>query len=154
MVRCSRSGSNTWVSCACAFLLSQLKHRTSLFMAAIRVGSVHSNAASGAPEYRRSFHFRTKIVRRIQPADIIDKGKTATYEHFQDLYQLHASATLHISFVVKILTFLINRHWFIQKWSHTTKYLGTNHKYDREILGPHCGDWKLLPSETWRCVVW
>jgi len=77
MVRCSRSASNTWVSCARTFLLSQLKHRTSLFMAALRVGSAHSNAASGAPEYRRSFHFRSKTVRRIERTDTIDKGNSA-----------------------------------------------------------------------------
>jgi len=60
VVRCSRPGSNTWVSRAPTFLLSQLKHTTSLFTAAVRVGSGHSNAASGAPEYRRSFNFRSK----------------------------------------------------------------------------------------------
>jgi len=126
MVRCSRSGSNTYVSRTCTFLLSQLKHRTSFFMAAVRVGSAHSNAASGAPEYRRPFHFRSKTVRRIERRDTIDKCKSAPCWHLHDLYQLHANATVHISFVVKSWTFLINRHCFIQNWRHTTTYLTFN----------------------------
>jgi hypothetical protein len=83
-----------------------MKHGTTLFMAAVGMGSEHGNAASGAPEYRMSSILLEEIkVRRTERTYIIDKGNPATYKHLHDLYQLHTNATLHISFVVKRLTF-------------------------------------------------
>jgi hypothetical protein len=56
---------------------------------------------------------------------------------------------------VKRLTFWINRHCFIQKWSHKTTYLGANNKIRSwSFRSSLRWLWRSMPSEMWHRVVW